>query len=106
MDRFTCHMPANPLWFPSRTGFYFFSSLVCVTVYLAVHSSSQSYPMDISSSDWRWGKLFYLFSFVVNKGLKFSSSLWVACMRLPSGRSTLGPLVILNLFLHGVLTLM
>ena len=38
---------------------------------------------------------------VDNKGLTFSSSLWVACTRLPYERSALGPLVVLTLFAHG-----
>ena len=42
---------------------------------------------------------------VDNKGPRFSSSKWVACMRLPSGRSIRGIFVVLTLFEKGVYTL-
>ena len=43
---------------------------------------------------------------VESKGLRWSYALWVACMRLPSGRINRGPCVVLDLFLQGVSTLM
>ena len=43
---------------------------------------------------------------VESKGIRWSCAFWVACTRLPYGRITRGPFVVLNLFLQGVSTLM
>ena len=62
--------------------------------------------MDISALDWKWGKMWAILAPVDSKGLKLSSSLWVACTRLQSGSITRGPREFLTLLLQGVSTLM
>ena len=62
--------------------------------------------MDISAPDRRWGKRWDIFAPVDSKGLRLSSSLWVACVILPSVRITHGPCEVLILLIHGVSTLM
>ena len=67
---------------------YFFSIIISVAVNVAVNPSSNSFPMGISAPDWRWEKMCDVLDLVENKGLMFSSALWIACMRLPYGSST------------------
>ena len=67
-----------------------------------VQISPHSCTMWMSAYYWTWGHMCAVFSLVVNKDLSLSSDLWVACMRLPSGRSTCGPMEILTLFWHSV----
>ena len=71
----TCYMPASPLQLPSRS----FSSCLCafimITVNVAVHTSSHSYPMEISAPDWRWGEMCDIFALVYSKGLMLSYAL-------------------------------
>ena len=61
--------------------------------------------MEISAPVWRWGYICAVLILVDNKVLRFSSDLLVACMRLTYSSSTCGPCVFLNLFSHGVSTL-
>ena len=77
-----------------------------VAVNVDLHSSSHSFPMEISAPDWRWGKMCAVLALVESKGIRCSYALWVACMRLPFGSITRGPCVVLTLFLQGVSTLM
>ena len=42
----------------------------------------------------------------VLRGFRFSTALWVPCIRVPSGSITWGAFVTGCLFLHGVFTLM
>ena len=71
---------------------------------VALQTSSHIFPMEISAPDWRCGKMCAVLSLVDNKGLRLSSALLVACMRLPSGRITCGPCVVLTLLLQGLYT--
>ena len=50
--------------------------------------------------------MFSVVHFVDNKGLKFSSALWVSCVSLPYRMITQVLCVVLTLFSHGVSTLM
>ena len=43
---------------------------------------------------------------VYKKGMGLSSTLWVFCLRLQSGRSTCGPCVVFTLLVQVVSTLM
>ena len=52
--------------------------------------------MEISDPDWRWGNMCAVLYIVDNKGMGFSSILWVDYTRLTSGRITCSPCVILN----------
>ena len=79
---------------------------MCVAVNVVVQPSSHSCPMEISVPDWRWGKMCAVLDLVDNKGVRLSSALWVACMRLPSGRITHGPCCVLTLFTQDVYTFM
>ena len=69
---------------------------MAVAVNVAVQTSLHSCPMNISATDCRWGKMCAIFTLVDSKGLRLSSALWVACTRLPLGRTTRGPCVVLN----------
>ena len=71
-----------------------------------VKSSSHGLPMGISAHGWRWGEICDILDLVYNKGLRFSSSQWVACIIIPYGRITCVTWVVLNLFSHGVFTSM
>ena len=84
VDSFTCHIPATILRLDSRTILHFFSTFMCVAVNMTVHPSSNSFPTYIITPDSMWGKMFAVFSLVANKGIEFSSVLWVACTSLPS----------------------
>ena len=106
VDMCTYHMPENPLRVPSRNMYNFISTVICVEVNVAVQPSSHSFPTNISAPDWRWGKMCSVLDLLYNNRLRLSSTLWVARPRLPSGRRTCGPCIILTLFTHGVSTLM
>ena len=99
-------MPDTPLRVPSRTTYPFFSTDMCVALNVAVNPSSHSFHMDISAPYCRWRDMCAVLDLVDNKGLIFRSALWVSCAILPSGRSTSGPCVILNLFIQVVSTFM
>ena len=106
MARCKFHIPDTPLWVPSRTICTFFSTVICVEVNMAVHISSNTRPREIIDPDWMWGKMCDVLYFIDNKGMRFSSAIWVACTRLTYGISTSGPCIVLNLFSHAVSTLM
>ena len=99
-------MPATNLWVPLSNMSPFFSTIICVAVNVDVQPSSHSFPMEISHPYWRWDKICDVLDLVYNKEVRFSSSLWFACMRPPSGSSTHGHCIILTLFSHGVSNLM
>ena len=102
----TCHMPGSTLRLPSRNTSLCFCTVMVVAVNVAVHPSSHICHTDISAPDQRWGKMWAVFPLVDSKGIRLSSTLWVACIRLPSGRITRCPCVVLTLFPQGVSTLM
>ena len=77
-----------------------------MAVNVDVQPSSHSFPMEISHPYWRWDKICDVLDLVYNKEVRFSSSLWFACMRPPSGSSTHGHCIVLTLFSHGVSNLM
>ena len=87
VDSCTCHISYTPFRVPSRNIFPFLTTVICVAVNVDVHISSHSYPMYISTSNWIWGKMCDVLSLVDNKGFRFSSTLWVAFVRLPYGGS-------------------
>ena len=95
--RCNCHIPDTPLRIYSRNTSNFFSTIMLVAVNVAVNTPEHSFPTEISAPDWRWGKRCAVFSLVDNKCLRLSSSLWVACMRLTSGRINCSPCCILTL---------
>ena len=100
------HIPANPLRVTYRTTSNFLSTVMLVAFNVAVYPSSHSLPMDISAPDWRWGKMCAVLDLVDNKGLRLSSALWVACMRLPFGRINNCHCCVLTLFAQGMSTFM
>ena len=106
VDSYTFQIPVTPFLVPSRTMFYFLSTVICVAVNVTVQLSPHSFPMDISAPDWMWDNMCDVLSLVYNKGQVFSSDLWVACIRLPYGSSTCGLCYFLTLFSHAVSNLM
>ena len=95
-------MTAAPLRVTSRNNYIFPFTFVLVAVHVAVHPSSHSFPMDIIALDWSCGEMCDFLDHVDNKGLRLSSALWVACMRLPYGRITRYPCRVLTLLTQGV----
>ena len=75
---FTFHVHASQLRFTSRDLSPCVCTFIVVSVNVAVCPSSNSFSMDISSPDLRWGKVCAIFSLVDSKGLMLSSALWVA----------------------------
>ena len=75
---------------------------MCVAVNVAVEPLSHSFPTEISSTDWRCGKMCDVLAFVDNKGLRLSLVLWVSCMRITSARVTCGICCVLNYFTQGM----
>ena len=53
-----------------------------------------SFPVDIRAPDCRWGDTWDVRYNLVKRGFRLVSALWVACIMLPSGRMTWGPLLI------------
>ena len=83
----TCQMSAYIFRFPSRTTSTCLCNVIVVEVNVLLHPSEHSFHMEIIAPDWRWEKMWDALSLVYNKGLKFSSYIWVAFMRLPYVRS-------------------
>ena len=102
----TFHMPAYPLWLLSRTTSPCLCTVIVVAVNVDVQPSAHSFSMNISAPDWRWGKMRAILSLVDSKGLRLSSDLWVACMRLPFERINCGPCEAFTFLLQVVYTLM
>ena len=102
----TFRMPAAPLQVPFMNTSTCFCTVMLVSANVAVQPSPHSCPMDIIDPDWRWGKMWDVLALVDSNGLRLNSALWVVYTRLPSGRITRGPCVVLNLLLQGVSTLM
>ena len=103
--RLTCHMPDVDDLLPSSTISPSLTTLRLLAVKVAMHLSSHSFPIDMRDPDYRWGKTWAVQAAWVKRGFRLSSSLWVACMMLLSGRMTWGPLPIGCLLLNGVFTL-
>ena len=69
------HIPDTPRGCLLGLGILFLSTITCVAVNMAVHTSSNNFPMDISDNYWRWGKVCGVLSLVDNKGLRFGSDI-------------------------------
>ena len=91
VDRCTCNMPAATLRVPSRTTFIFLSTVMYMSVNVAVQPLQYSLPVEISDLNWSWRKMCYVLALMDNKGLRLSSDLWVTFTGLPSGRITCFP---------------
>ena len=65
-----------------------------MAVNVVMQPSYQSCPMDISALYCSWGDMCTVLSLLVSNMLRFSSSLWVSLIRLPSSRSTWGHIMI------------
>ena len=98
-------MPAAPLRIPYMTTSPCFFTVMSAAANVAVHPSSHSFPTEISVPYWMLGEICAVLDLVDNKGLRLSLALWIACMRIPSGRITRGPCVVFTLLLQGVSTL-
>ena len=102
----TCRMNDSPLWLTSSTTSPCLFTVISVSVNVAIQPSSNSFRMDISATDCRWGKMCAMLAPVDSKGVRLSSAFWVACMRLPYGSITCSLCEVFTLFLHGLSTLM
>ena len=71
----------------------------------SIHPSFHSFPIEMGDPAWRWGNMFAVLDIGVRKGFRFSTYLWVSCIRLLPGSITWGKFVTGFLLLHGVLTL-
>ena len=91
VDRCTCHITDAPLRLPSRNISPCFCTVVLQVVNVAIHTPSHSCSIEICDPDWRWGQMCDVFDLIDNKGIRLNLALWVACMRLPSGRIARGP---------------
>ena len=55
VNRCTFHISSTPLWVSSRTRLYFLYTLMWVAVNVALHESSNIFPVEISAPYCRWG---------------------------------------------------
>ena len=98
-------MPDVFEWLPYNIVSPSLTTLSLLAVKVAMYPSSHSCPIDMRSPDCRWGEMWDILDAWVKRGFIFISSLWVACMMLPSGRMIWGIFFVVFLFLHGVFTL-
>ena len=92
--RCTCHIPYTLLRMHYRTMYHLFSMVICLVVNAVVHPSSNSCHMEISAPNWGWIGMCDDMALLDNKGLRFSSALWVYFMRIPYGKNTCGPCIV------------
>ena len=65
-----------------------------MAVNVIMQPSSHSCTMEISAPYCMWGDMCAFLSLLVSNKLRFSYSLWVSLIRLPSSRSTWGHIMI------------
>ena len=101
----TCHMPTRSLRWTYKTCLDCLNTFMYLPMNLDVHPSSHINPIYTKEPDWSWGKMGGVLAMLDRCGVRWRSSLYMACMTLPSGISTWGPLDHLILLVHGFFTL-
>ena len=91
MVRLTCHMTDVFNLVPSNTVSPSLTALRWVAVNVSKHMPSQSWPIEMITPSWRWGKICSVLYVGVRRGFRFSNTLWVVCTRLLFGGITWGP---------------
>ena len=103
--RFTCHIPEDPVWWPSIMVWTWLSTVRRVALKVDVQPSLHSWPMEMIPPEQIWLKMWYILSLVFISGIRYGYYRCVTCIRLPSRSMTWGPFYTAVLLINGMITL-
>ena len=86
----TCHMSDVFYQLPSNTVSPSLTIVRLLAVKVYMHTSFQHFHIDMRAPACRWGNMWAVHDVWVKRGVRFSSTMWVACMMMLSGRMTWG----------------